>query len=65
MEHLGVELDGPNALCAPKGSVSNILGAADDLEAVGNGGDGIAVGHPYLRVLLEALEQRVLGVYGL
>ena len=65
MEHLGVELYGPDASGTPESSIRHILGAADDLEIVGDAGDGIAMRHPYLRLLFEALEKGVRGIYRL
>ena len=42
-----------------------VLGRTDYFEAVGDGGDGVTMRHPHLRVLVEALEERVRGVDGL
>ena len=39
--------------------------AADDVEAFRDGCDGVAMRHPYLRMLVEALEERIGGVDGL
>ena len=63
MEHLGVELHGPEGqlLAGVRGELH--VGRRRYGAAVGwNCRDGVAVAHPYLRVFLEALEQRVLGV---
>ena len=67
MEHLGVELHGPNTLLlrTPEGSVLHILGRTYHLEIVGDGGDGVAMAHPHLRASVEALEERIVEVDGL
>ena len=66
MEHLGVELYGPNRLSGRSESgISNVLCATDNLEIARDSGDGITMAHPHLRTLLEALEQRVVEIDGL
>ena len=59
VEHLGVELYGPDIPGVPEGGIRHVLGASDDLKAVGDGGDSIAMRHPYLGVFLEASEKRI------
>ena len=67
-----MELHGKDPLPFPprgrgsiKGGILHVLRGADYLEALGDGCDGVAVAHPHLRLLLESLEERVGGVYGL
>ena len=65
MEHLWMELHAPNGL--PIGSVCcilHLLRAGDSMEAIGQGCDGVAVAHPDLAVFVEALEERVIEIYG-
>ena len=65
MEHLGVELHAPQPLALSLiGGVDDLFGRGDGAEALGEGGDGVAVAHPYLRVVGKALEERVLMVEG-
>ena len=72
MKHFRMELDGPDTLAVgvwllafSKGGVTDVLGRADDVEAFWDGCDGVAMRHPYLRMLVEALEERIGGVDGL
>ena len=63
MEHLGVELHGPQwVLLAGIGSKLHVGGRGDNLAIVGDGSDGVAMAHPHLRVRLETLEERVGGI---
>ena len=66
VEHLGVELHGPNRLSgAGKSSVGNIGSTTDDLKIFRDRCNRITMAHPYLRVLFKALEERVCGIYRL
>ena len=71
VEHLGMELNGkyptrtPRGGGAPEGGILHILRAADNLEAVGNLSDGVTMTHPYLRVLVKTMKQRICCVYRL
>ena len=66
VEHLGVELNGEYCFgWAPESGVLHVLGRTDHLEALGDGSNGVAVAHPYLRVLFKAFEERVAGVHRL
>ena len=65
VEHLGVELHAPQLLAFSLiGGVDDLFCRGDGAEALGEGGDGVAVAHPYLRVVGKALEERVLMVEG-
>ena len=46
----------------PEGSILHVSGRTNHLEIAGDGGDGITMRHPYLRVLFETTEQGVGGV---
>ena len=62
MEHLGMELHGPQRICVA--GVSGILHAARRsyyATVGGYGRDGVAMAHPHLRVGVEPLEERVPG----
>ena len=74
MKHFRMELHCPNGSLTPtlskgrgrpESSIGDILSRTDHLEIVGDGGDGIAMRHPHLRVLFEALEERIRSVDGL
>ena len=63
MIHLGMELYGPDGLCGRcKGGIHHISCRANHLESLWDGGDGVAMRHPHLRLLLEVLEQRIRGI---
>ena len=70
--YLGMELHGENTLAISFWLIAfgirrilDILGGGDAVESVGDGGDGVTMRHPHLRVLVEALEERVRSVDGL
>ena len=41
----------------------HITGAADDLKVIRNGLDGVTVRHPYLAVVRNVVQQRMVAVY--
>ena len=58
-----MELHCPHRLlCRSVSCILHVGCRSDALKVFGDGGDGVAVAHPHLRVLNEALEQRVLSV---
>ena len=62
---LGMELHGPYGLLARGGGdiiggVLHGIGGGDDLCAMGEVGDGVAVAHPHLRVVVEAVEEGIV-----
>ena len=65
VEHLGVELHAPDGFgVGGIGCVLHLFGAGYGVEAFGQSRDGVAVAHPHLAVLLEAVEERVVEVDG-
>ena len=52
VEYLRMELYGPDAFSANRGiavgCIAHVVGGGDALETIGDGGDGVAVAHPYL-----------------
>ena len=49
----------------PIGSLLHIVRRSNGFKTVGNGRNGVAMRHPYLRVLLKALEERIRSIYRL
>ena len=65
VEHLGVELHGPEGVArAGVGGEAHIVGAGDDVAVLRNGGDGVAMAHPHLRVGFKVLEEGIGEVDG-
>ena len=63
VENLRMELDGPKrGFIAGVSSILNIGGRSDHMAVIGNGGNGIAMAHPHLRIILKSLEQRIAGI---
>lgn len=65
MIDLGMELYGPHGLLSLRcgdvvGSIFHGLGGGDGLGTGREVGDGVAVAHPHLRVVVEAVEERVV-----
>ena len=63
VEHLGMELHGPyGQIFGGIGGELHVVGRGYHLVALGQGGDGVAMAHPHLRLGLEAFEERVVSV---
>ena len=61
MEHLGMELHAPHLLALHLvGGDGHLVRRGDDAEVVRDGGDGVAVAHPHLRVFAHALQQGIV-----
>ena len=63
VEHLGVELHGPDGLLRGGiGGEAHVGRRGDALAVRGDGRDGVAMAHPHLRLGLETLEEGIAGL---
>ena len=63
VEHLGVELHGPDGLLRRGiGGEAHVGRRGDALAVRGDGRDGVAMAHPHLRLGLESLEEGIAGL---